>query len=215
MSVGGLGSRYHLFLYGIRSSIGDIFPYRSRKKPGLLQNHTKLLSEAFPGNSARIHSIYRNAPGIRVVKPHEQVDDGGFPTACGAHNGDAISRAGSHIHIFYKLLLRCIGKTDIMGFHKPSRIPKRPGVRCIRCFGLRIQQGENSFRSCKGRLHLCNNGGHLVEGFCILIGVGDKTGNLADSKGSRYPCHRADGTDHRNGSCYHSVYKPRAGIGKC
>ena len=58
-----------------------------------------MTAQFIPGHVADIHASQGYAPAGDVVEAHEQVDEGGFAAARGAHNGNALARLHPQVEV--------------------------------------------------------------------------------------------------------------------
>ncbi len=214
MGVRGLSGGNDLFFRYVFASVRNIVAYRPRKKPCFLKHHAEHFPQAAAGNPVHINSVDFNRTAVRVVETHQQIDDGGFPAAGRPYNRNPLAGSRFQVHILYQLCLRTVGKVHM--FHINISLAVRQGQRTgrIRLFFLLVKKVEKPVGRSKRGLNLGDNGGDLVKRFCILIGIGEEGGNLADGQRARPAGNRADRPDYRNRGVDNAVDKTGARVGK-
>ena len=61
---------------------------------GILEHHSNVPPQLLPLYMAHIHAVDGDGAGLDIVKPVQQVGDGGLSSPGGAHKGDLLSRSG-------------------------------------------------------------------------------------------------------------------------
>src|SRR5262249_24443997 len=89
----------------------DVFSDGCVEEKALLKHHAYLLSQRALRRRAEISAIYGDGPRLRIVKPHQQVQDGALPGAAGADKGHRLPGGN--------------GKTDPVKIHGSGRVTKR------------------------------------------------------------------------------------------
>ena len=75
-----------LFICGIQTAIADIFHNCSVEQPGILQDHTKQLTQLTSVKVLDVMTIDQDLSGIDIIEPHQQFDHGCLAGTCGTHN---------------------------------------------------------------------------------------------------------------------------------
>ena len=89
----------HLFPGGIGPPVGDVFVDGAVKEPGVLEDHGVGKPQAFPGDIGNIPAVHQDGAAVDVIKPHQQIDEGGLSGSCGANDGDEAALWGLHAEI--------------------------------------------------------------------------------------------------------------------
>ena len=90
--VGDARGLPHLRVRGIQSAVADVVRDGSREQVGILNDHGKGTAQVVLFDSADVQAVIGDGSGLNLVKPVDQVDDGGFPRSRGAHKGDLLPR---------------------------------------------------------------------------------------------------------------------------
>lgn len=118
------GRGFDLLVGSVRPAIGDVVPDSSRKEPGFLQHHTKAAAQAVPRHLGDSFILHPDRPAVRLIKPHEQIDQGGFSRAGRADDGDGAARGGFKVEIGNK---RPVGRvTEGRRARRPPGPPVSP-----------------------------------------------------------------------------------------
>ncbi len=173
MGMRGFCRRFHLRLGCVRLTHSNIFPNGTGFQPGILQNHANLTAKLAAGHFAGLHAVYHNIARVHIIKPHEQIDQGGFAAACGAHNGNPLPRLHLQIEILNELFPLVIGKSDLPDCNASplAAFLYRSGIRSFR---LRFHQVKHPPGACQGVLQFGNHPGNLIEGLGVLVGIAEK-----------------------------------------
>ena len=106
---------------------------------------------------------------IQLIKPHEQVDEGGFAAPGGADDGHHVARAHLQVHVPHEQAIRRIAEADAAKGHPAlGQGGGEPGG--IRPLLLLVQQGE----------HPLGPGDGGLQGGDDIGGLGHRLGNLID-----------------------------------
>ena len=108
---------FDLFLRRIRLSDRNVVADGSGSQPGFLQHHAVSRTQAVSGHFPDIHIFYRNGAAVYIIKPHQQVDHRGFAASGGSDNRHALTRLYLQIEVLNELLLRHIGKRNVLQLH--------------------------------------------------------------------------------------------------
>ena len=93
MGKSGLGCCNH-FVHGcIRPGIADVVGNGVHEKESLLGHNPDVAPQIFKGNVFDIDTIDGDFPFGDIIKPCNQIDDGGFSRAGSAHQADHLACA--------------------------------------------------------------------------------------------------------------------------
>ena len=154
VDMGRLAGPLHLLQGGVLLPVGKILVNGSRKQPGILQHHGISPAQAAPGEPGNLLAVHSDGAGPGIVKPHQQIDQRGFPGACGAHNGRQAARLGVKAEIMDDGLPRQIPEADMLHPHIPPHIRKLQRARRVCRLRRLVDETENPLRRRGGRLKL-------------------------------------------------------------
>ena len=164
---------------------------------------------AAPGDFPDVHAVHADGTALNIVKPHEQVDEGGFSAAGGANNGNPAAGYGRQVQVFDEGAFRIVGEGNVPHLHLAVAAFLHQCLRRVRNLRGFVQDGKDPLGRGEGRLQLSDDAGYFIEWFGVLVGVAQKHGDGAhghaavDGKG-------CPGDSHRRVD--HSVDEPGAGI---
>ena len=124
------GRLLDVLLFDVRIAQGDVVGDGICKEENVLKHHGYIIPQGVEPVLRDIPTIQQDMARIDVVKTVEQVDDGGFSSPRGSHNGNLF--AGSHLKgdpVQY-FFVRFVGKTDLGEFDGPLHMPYLHGT-CI------------------------------------------------------------------------------------
>ena len=169
--MGGLGGGDDLLIGRIGSSVGNILPHRSGRKPGVLQDHAIAFPQRMAGHPANVGISDLDASLLDVIKPHEQVDDGGLSASRGTYDGHALTALQGQIQVADQLLLWRIGESHVGQRHATVGLLQHHGIGGIRDLGVRLDQLKEPCGAGRSILQLGDNARDLVERLGILVGI--------------------------------------------
>ena len=178
VNPGRLGGGNHLLPGGVFPAVGDVFINGAGKQPGILEDHAVSPAEGGPGHRPDLLSIHLNAPGLGIIKPHQQIDDGGLPRSRGPHNGHQRAGPGQQVKVPDHRLSRVIAKGHPIQSHFSLHLGQLPGLRSVGWLWFCIYETKDPLRCSKGALELSHNVGHLIDGTGELPGVLNKAGQV-------------------------------------
>ena len=210
MGVGGLGGCHNFFIACLGAAVGDVFPNGARPQPRVLEHHAVISPQGRAGHGANVVPRHRNAAAVHVVKPHEQVDEGGLAAAGGADDGDALSRPDVQAEVLEQGTVGGVGEGHVPDGHL-AVAHKLDGVGSVgNLIGL-VQQVEDPLNAGHGVLKLRDHAGDLVEGLGILVGIAQKDAQLSHTDAA---AHGEEGAGETHGGVDHAVDKPGHGVGE-
>ena len=156
-----------------------------------------------------IPPVHLDAAAVDLVEAHEEVDERRLPAAGGADDRGGLPRLYQDREILKKRLCLIIAEKDVGDPDLPPRLRELLRV-------LRIRQNPRLVHELKdagGRgeriLKLCNHGGDIVEGLCVLCGIAQSRAELSDSE---RPLNRKDGPRHPDKGIDQGIDKAGRGI---
>ena len=160
---------------------------------------------------ADIRAAHADAALVHIVKAHEQIDHCRLAAARRADDRHTLAGFYREIEIADKLLLRRVGKCNILQRNISVHGIQNNGVLCLRQLRLLCDQLENTGRAGQRVLQLGHDAGNLVERLCVLVGIAQKTGELADRDPAGNRRERARQAD---AGIYEAVDKARRRVGR-
>ena len=91
LAVGQLRRAVNLLVGRVRTAIGDVGSNRSGEQIHVLKHHAQAQPQRAALDVPDVDSVDENIAGIDVVKPHQQIDDGGLARAGGADERDRLT----------------------------------------------------------------------------------------------------------------------------
>ena len=82
--MGRPGGGLDLLVGGIGAAVRQILPDSSGKQPGLLQHHAEAAAQGIPCEGHNPTAVHLDCPAVHLIKPHEQIDEGGLACPGGA-----------------------------------------------------------------------------------------------------------------------------------
>ena len=95
---------------GIRPAVADIFQHRIREQKHVLLDDADVLMEAPLGHVPDIQAVNGNAAAGYVVKPGNQLTQGGLSAAGGAYNGDGLPGIYFQTHVVKHRQIPVVGE---------------------------------------------------------------------------------------------------------
>ena len=171
VGVGGLGGLHHFLQGGLRLAIGNVLPNGSPLQPGVLKHHAIAAAQAVAGNPPDVRSLHLDGAFVHIVKPHQQVDDGGLAAAGGANQGHPLAGFHLQVEVLNQGLLFPVGEAHLLDGHLPLGVLEHPGVGVVGDLGPLLNQLEHPARAGQGVLQLCHHAGNLIKGLGVLVGI--------------------------------------------
>ena len=144
------------------------------------------------GHFPDIHIFYRNGAAVYIIKPHQQVDHRRFAASGGSDNRHALAWLYLQIEILNELLLRRIGKRNVLQLHFPIHMLQRNRIFHFRHLRFFFDQLEHPSRTGDRVLQFCYDAGNFIKGFGVLICIAQKTAQLSDRQPSVDRSQRAE-----------------------
>ena len=94
MGVGVFGRRLDFLVRGVQPAVTDIFPHRCGKEHRFLRHDADLRAKRLQRHIPDVTAVHQYSPGIHVVKPGNQIRDGGFARAGRADESNHLSPRG-------------------------------------------------------------------------------------------------------------------------
>ncbi len=158
------GRGLHILHGGILPAVADVFGDGSVEEPGILQYHREGFSKFLPVQLQGGQGIDADLSGYRIVKAHQQIDDGGLSGSRGSHDGDDLSRRGVYGHILQDGLFRGVAEGDVIDLHFSLYLAERQGIRGVRRLRILIQNRKDPLGCGEGGLELVEDVGKLIDG---------------------------------------------------
>ena len=92
--VGDPGGLPHLLVRGVQAAVADVVGDGPRKQVGVLDDHGQGAPQIVLSDVLHVDAVVGDGTGLDLVKPIDQVDDGGLSGSRGTHEGDLLPRLG-------------------------------------------------------------------------------------------------------------------------
>ena len=234
MGRGQLGCGNAFLVGGIQPTVTDILHHRTGKQVGVLQHHRQATAQIVLFDPANINTIIGDGALLNIVKPIDQIGNGGLACAGGAYKCDLLPLFGVQANIMEHHLLRHIGKGHMVELHSPMHrhpavavlpVPPflLPGTGYRQSHGAPVLFGGSvhhlkhplcTGQSGKDRVHLI---GDLVNGLRKLFGIAEESKECADVQPpgqGQQPAEQSDqGITGVVDSVGHRAHQPRIKVG--
>ena len=137
-----------------------------------------------PVKLSDIVSVQRNRARLYIIKPHEQLYDGGLSCTGRSHNGNFLSRFYVGAEILDNHLLRVIAETHMIKTHRALRIRQLHWIWNGLLFLFFCKKFKDTLGSCRHGLDLIDNLSNLLNRLGKILYILDERLNIADSDGS-------------------------------
>ena len=87
VNSGQLGCGNYLVTARVQTAVAQVIVDGSVKEPRILEHHSHIFAQVLPGHVPDIGAVHQNSAAVRIVKSHEEVDDGGLPGSGRTDNG--------------------------------------------------------------------------------------------------------------------------------
>ena len=133
-------------------SIRDILVDRSGEQPRILEHHRIRPAQTAPRQPGNVLPVHSDRPGLRVIKPHEKIDQRRLARAGRSDDRRQASRLRMETQVMEDRLTRQISETDVIHPDVPLHIGQFLRALCIRRLRNLVDQAENTLRRRGGRL---------------------------------------------------------------
>ena len=107
--------RFHDFVHGcIGLSVADILKNRIRKEEDILLHNADAFVDALLGHIPDVQSVNPDGTGGNIVKPGNQLAQGGLAAAGRTYNGDGLTGLNLQIHFPQHIQVTLVGKGNIL-----------------------------------------------------------------------------------------------------
>ena len=167
------------FLSRLRLAHGDVLPDRPGFQPCVLKHHAHAPAQLAPVHFLGIDPVEKDFAPVRVVKPHEKIDEGGLSAARGADDGHPLAGLDGQVEVPDQGLVRRVGEAKVLDLHCALHL-----FRTFRMLRLRrprrgFDQLEHPPRAGQRVLQFRHHAGNLVKGLGVLVGVVQEAGEVA------------------------------------
>ena len=167
VDIGPAGSRKHLFVSCVRSSVHDILADRSVEQEYILLNDTDILTQGFQGNILDIRAVNRNLTGLILVETGNQMAQGSLTAAGGTDHRNLLALLNIQANSVYNLPGIIVSKGDMIELDIALYISK---LRSIWLIGLGLL------------VHNLKEALEAGNAVLILLDKGDQRHDRADKK---------------------------------
>ncbi len=199
------GGGDYFFVRRVLFAVSDIFAYRTVEQPGVLKDHAEIFTKFAAFEFIYRYAVYANFSAFDVVKAHQEIYERRLSATRGSHYGDSLTVLDVEIEVFDKRFI-AVRKVYAVDFYVAARVERK---RSVVRFVFFIEEGKYARRRRRSRLKLGYDARYFVERLCILVGVGQKAGKLADAHTA---ADYEDSADYCDCGVNYTVYEARARI---
>ena len=128
VGVGQLGGVDAGLVGGIQLAIADIVHHRAGEQIGFLEHHAQRAAQVGLADFVDVDIVVANLAVVNVVKPVNQIGDGGFSGAGGPYEGYLLARAGIQGDIMQHRILRHIAEVHMLHDNVALQLPVGGGA---------------------------------------------------------------------------------------
>ena len=172
------------------------------EEPGILQNHGEGAPQRRPCQRPDILSVHINGAAVHIIKPHQQVDNGGFSGPGRSDDGRHTSWLGMEVQIPDNRLTFHIGKVHMLHTNIAFHIGQFLSIRCIGPFRLCINQREYTLSGCQCTLQLGDDIGRFVDWSGKFPGILHEAAQISQTD---FPPQKQKGSEHTDQCQRHIV----------
>ena len=197
VGIGQPGRRPDLLVRGVQLAVADVVGDGAGEQVGILQNNAQGPAQGVLPDIPDVDAVIGDGAGLNVIKPVDQVGNGGLSRAGGAHKGDLLARLCEQGHIVEHGFLRVIAEVHVLKPHVAPQLrqgavgllpgpvagaavrlrqgiavlqhPHQGGAALIR-LGVGVHHGKNALRA--------GYGGQ--QGVHLLADLAHRLGHLLD-----------------------------------
>ena len=114
MGVGDLGGLHALLIGGVQAAIADVLHDGAGEQVGVLQHDAQGAAQVVLADVAHVDAVVGDGAGLDIVKPVDEIGNGGFSRAGGADEGDLLAGLGVQGQVPQHRLFRHIGKVHMV-----------------------------------------------------------------------------------------------------
>ena len=104
-----LSGGHNFLIGGVQPAVADIVGDGPGKQVGILDYHGKGTPQVILFDVPDINAVVGNCPAVNLIKPVDQIDNGGFSRTGRSHKGDLLPRLGVQADIPQHLFMgRCV-----------------------------------------------------------------------------------------------------------
>ena len=132
--IGGPGSGLDLVVAGVRAAIADVFKGAGREHGAVLRNDANAVAQCLQAGLTHWHAIDQNLTMQHVVRAQQQMKNGAFARAAGAHQGDGLARAHLQVKVAQSGVQRARWVVEFHAgkLHAGARLYGWQSARCLR-----------------------------------------------------------------------------------
>ena len=112
--TGQLGGGNDLFVRRVQPAVADVLHHGAGEQVGVLQNDAQAAAQVVPLDLVHVNAVVADLAVGHVVEAVQQVGNGGFAGAGGAHKGDLLAGAGKQAHVMQHGLFRHIAEVQML-----------------------------------------------------------------------------------------------------
>ena len=169
VGIGQPGRRPDLLIGGVQLPVADVVGHGSGEQVGILQNNAQRAAQGVLPDIPHVDAVIGDGAGLNVIKPVDQVGNGGLSRAGGAHEGDLLAGLGKQGHVVEHRLFRVVAEVHMVKAHvapqlRQGAVGLLPGP--VAGAAVRLRQGV-------AVLQHPDQGGGAVVGFGVGVHHGE------------------------------------------
>ena len=210
MGSGQLGRLNALLICGFQIAVSDVLHHRPGEEVGVLEHDAKRPAKIRLADFVDVDVVVADLAVGNVIKPVQQVCDGGFACAGGSHKGYLLPRLGVEGHIVEHRLARLVGEVYLRHGDVALQLRIGDGALCLVgvfpgpeagvlralfqaavCFAADVDQGDVTAVLLRLCIHQLKNTLRSGQGHDNGVDlVGDLADGLVEATGQKQKAHQ-------------------------
>ena len=198
VGVGQPGRGADLLIGGVQLPVADVVGHGSGEQVGILQNNAQRAAQGVLPDVPDVDAVIGDGAGLNVIKPVDQVGNGGLSRAGGAHEGDLLAGLGKQGYVVEHRLFRVVAEVHMVKAHVAPQLrqgavgllpgpvagaavrlrqgiavlqhPHQGGAALIR-LGVGVHHGKNALRAGYGGQQGVHLLADLADGLAHLLHI--------------------------------------------
>ena len=161
----------HLFIGCIQSSVPDIFHNGSGEQPGILQYHSKHLTEITAVEITDIMTVNLDTSAVYIIETHQKFDHGCLSGTGRSYDSDLLTVMHIRGKIIYNDLIRVVSEFYMLKLYISFQSLNRIRMLRLKFFLRFLQEFKYSLGSCCRGLQKVGNLSDLLDRLCKVTDV--------------------------------------------
>jgi len=161
----------HLFIGCIQSSVPDIFHNGSGEQPGILQYHSKHLTEITAVEITDIMTVNLDTSAVYIIETHQKFDHGCLSGTGRSYDSDLLTVMHIRGKIIYNDLIRVVAEFYMLKLYISFQSLNRIRILRLKFFLRLLQEFKYTLGGCRGRLQKVCNLCDLLDRLCKVTDV--------------------------------------------